>query len=75
MVQVYISGLPLDVTEKEIAEMFGSIGIIKMDKQKRPPVPKVCARQSEAGAKQMHSRLKRTVAAESKEKVNEIGQV
>jgi RNA recognition motif-containing protein len=27
--EVFISGLPLDITEKEIAEYFGQIGIIK----------------------------------------------
>lgn len=27
--EVFISGLPLDVTEQEIADYFGQIGIIK----------------------------------------------
>jgi RNA recognition motif-containing protein len=27
--EVFVSGLPLDITEKEIAEYFGQIGIIK----------------------------------------------
>ena len=27
--EVFVSGLPLDVTEEEIAEYFGQIGIIK----------------------------------------------
>jgi RNA-binding protein FUS len=31
---VYIDGLPKGVTEAEIEEYFGSIGIIKMDKKK-----------------------------------------
>lgn len=34
---VYVDGLPLDVSEKEIAEYFGSIGVIKVDKKARRP--------------------------------------
>eukprot|EP00199_Chlamydomonas_sp_CCMP681_P005079 CAMPEP_0119106298 /NCGR_PEP_ID=MMETSP1180-20130426/4031_1 /TAXON_ID=3052 ORGANISM="Chlamydomonas cf sp, Strain CCMP681" /NCGR_SAMPLE_ID=MMETSP1180 /ASSEMBLY_ACC=CAM_ASM_000741 /LENGTH=116 /DNA_ID=CAMNT_0007091605 /DNA_START=71 /DNA_END=417 /DNA_ORIENTATION=+ len=30
---VYVSGLPAGVTEKEIEEYFGSIGVIKQDKK------------------------------------------
>ncbi len=41
--QIYISGLPRDVTEEQLAEFFGQIGLIKMDKKKRPPKPKVRA--------------------------------
>lgn len=38
--QIYISGLPRDVTEEQLAAHFGQIGTIKMDKKKRPPTPK-----------------------------------
>merc|ERR1719341_277801 len=31
--QIFIMGLPTDVTEDEVSEFFGSIGIIKMDKK------------------------------------------
>jgi len=31
---VYVSGLPREVTEAEIAEHFGSIGVVKFDKKK-----------------------------------------
>lgn len=31
---VYVSGLPPNVTEDEVAEHFGSIGILKVDKKK-----------------------------------------
>ncbi len=30
---VYVSGLPTNVTEAEIAEHFGSIGVVKFDKK------------------------------------------
>jgi RNA-binding protein FUS len=30
---VYVSGLPPDTTESSLAEYFGSIGIIKLDKK------------------------------------------
>jgi RNA-binding protein FUS len=32
---VYVSGLPRDTTESSLAEYFGSIGVIKMDKKTR----------------------------------------
>uniref|UniRef100_A0A7S0YJD3 RRM domain-containing protein n=1 Tax=Polytomella parva TaxID=51329 RepID=A0A7S0YJD3_9CHLO len=36
---IYVSGLPKDVTEDEIAGYFGSIGILKIDKKtKRPKI-------------------------------------
>lgn len=38
---VYISGFPDDITEPEIAEYFGSIGVLKLDKKARPPKPKI----------------------------------
>lgn len=38
---VYISGFPEDITEPEIAEYFGSIGVLKLDKKARPPKPKI----------------------------------
>lgn len=38
--QIYISGLPRDVTEDQLASHFGQIGTIKLDKKKRPPTPK-----------------------------------
>jgi RNA recognition motif-containing protein len=31
---IYVSGLPTDITVNEVAEHFGSIGIIKFDKKK-----------------------------------------
>ena len=31
---VYVSGLPTDVTISEVAEHFGSIGVVKFDKKK-----------------------------------------
>ena len=31
---VYVSGLPPNVTEDEVADHFGSIGILKVDKKK-----------------------------------------
>ena len=31
---VYVSGLPQNITEDEIAEHFGTIGILKVDKKK-----------------------------------------
>lgn len=34
---VYITNLPQDVTEEKLAEHFGSIGIIKIDKKLRKP--------------------------------------
>lgn len=34
---IYISGLPKDVTEKELAKHFGSIGVIKIEKKKQKP--------------------------------------
>ncbi len=39
--QIYISGLPQGVTEEQLAQHFGQIGLIKQDKKKRPPKPKV----------------------------------
>ena len=30
---IYIQGLPLDITESEIATHFGSIGVVKFDKK------------------------------------------
>eukprot|EP00890_Picochlorum_soloecismus_P004717 jgi/Picsp_1/5246/NSC_02608-R1_rna-binding protein cabeza len=38
--EVFISGLPLDTTEQDIAEYFGQIGVIKQDKKRRG-MPKV----------------------------------
>lgn len=38
---VYISGFPENITEEEIAEYFGSIGVLKLDKKARPPKPKI----------------------------------
>lgn len=32
---VYITGLPPDTTEESLAEYFGSIGVIKIDKKTR----------------------------------------
>ena len=32
--QVYVSGLPKDVTEEDIVEYFGSIGMLKIDKKR-----------------------------------------
>lgn len=34
---VYVDGLPSDVCEKEIADHFGSIGLLKVDKKTRKP--------------------------------------
>ena len=34
---VYISGLPQHVTEEDLAQHFGSIGIIKQDKKLKKP--------------------------------------
>jgi hypothetical protein len=34
---VYVEGLPLDITEAEIAQHFGSIGVLKQDKKKGGP--------------------------------------
>lgn len=31
---VYVTGLPKDVTIDEVAEHFGSIGVVKFDKKK-----------------------------------------
>ncbi|GAB4813719.1 hypothetical protein N2152v2_000765 [Parachlorella kessleri] len=39
--QIYISGLPQGVTEEQLAQHFGQIGLIKQDKKKRPPKPKI----------------------------------
>ncbi|KAJ3413721.1 hypothetical protein HDV05_007624 [Chytridiales sp. JEL 0842] len=38
---VYISGLPPTVTDHSLVEHFKTIGIIKTDKKKRPPGPKI----------------------------------
>ncbi|KAJ3299745.1 hypothetical protein HDU76_006232, partial [Blyttiomyces sp. JEL0837] len=38
---IYISGLPLTVTETQLVDHFKTIGIIKTDKKLRPPGPKV----------------------------------
>ncbi|KAJ1551090.1 hypothetical protein HK405_015195, partial [Cladochytrium tenue] len=38
---VYVSGLPDTVSEDDVVEHFKTIGIIKTDKKKRPPGPKV----------------------------------
>jgi RNA-binding protein FUS len=38
---VYVSGLPTDISEKDIEEYFGSIGVIKLNKQTRPPSKKI----------------------------------
>eukprot|EP00983_Pelagomonas_calceolata_P095492 1158015-Pelagomonas_calceolata.AAC.3 len=35
--QVYITGLPPDITEKEVGEFFGSIGLLKQDKKTKQP--------------------------------------
>lgn len=35
--QIYVSGLPKDVTEQELADHFGQIGTIKIDKKKKAP--------------------------------------
>jgi RNA-binding protein FUS len=32
---VYVSGLPGNITERDVEEYFGSIGIIKLDKKTR----------------------------------------
>lgn len=32
---VYVSGLPTNITERDVEEYFGSIGIIKTDKKTR----------------------------------------
>ena len=32
--QVYVTGLPKDVTEAEVEAHFGSIGVIKLDKKR-----------------------------------------
>ncbi|KXZ53901.1 hypothetical protein GPECTOR_6g819 [Gonium pectorale] len=34
---IYVSGLPPNITEQDIAEYFGSIGIIKIDKKTKKP--------------------------------------
>eukprot|EP00200_Dunaliella_tertiolecta_P020012 CAMPEP_0202405404 /NCGR_PEP_ID=MMETSP1128-20130828/6988_1 /ASSEMBLY_ACC=CAM_ASM_000463 /TAXON_ID=3047 /ORGANISM="Dunaliella tertiolecta, Strain CCMP1320" /LENGTH=106 /DNA_ID=CAMNT_0049010079 /DNA_START=87 /DNA_END=403 /DNA_ORIENTATION=+ len=34
---VYITGLPPDITEKEVGEFFGSIGLLKQDKKTKQP--------------------------------------
>ena len=34
---IYVSGLPTDSTEDEIAKHFGSIGVLKQDKQNGGP--------------------------------------
>eukprot|EP00803_Ostreobium_quekettii_P001112 evm.model.scf_427.1 EVM.evm.TU.scf_427.1 scf_427:17526-18888(-) len=34
---VYITGLPATITEEDLAEYFGSIGVIKIDKKARRP--------------------------------------
>lgn len=50
--QIYVSGLPTDITEQQLADHFGQIGMIKMDKKKRPPTPKAsaaCAGRTAAG--------------------------
>ena len=38
---VYVSGLPTNITEADVAEFFGSIGVIKLNKQTRPPSKKI----------------------------------
>lgn len=35
--QIYVSGLPRNVTEEELGTFFGQIGLIKQDKKKRKP--------------------------------------
>lgn len=35
--QIYVSGLPSNVTESEVAQFFGTIGMIKIDKKKKAP--------------------------------------
>ncbi|KAL3133307.1 hypothetical protein ABBQ38_007186 [Trebouxia sp. C0009 RCD-2024] len=35
---VYVSGLPSDVTEEEVAQVFGKCGVIKEDDERRPRV-------------------------------------
>lgn len=35
--QIYVSGLPKDVTEQELADYFGQIGTIRIDKKKKAP--------------------------------------
>ncbi len=32
--QIYVSGLPKDVTEEDIEAHFGSIGVLKIDKKR-----------------------------------------
>ena len=32
---VYVTGLPGSITEADVAEFFGTIGVIKFDKQKK----------------------------------------
>lgn len=34
---VYVSNLPLEVNEQEIADYFGTIGLIKTDKKNKKP--------------------------------------
>jgi len=38
---VYVSGLPGNISERDVEEYFGSIGIIKTDKKTRPPSKKI----------------------------------
>ena len=37
--QIYVSGLPMNLNEEDIAQYFGSIGVIKNDKR----TGKVCS--------------------------------
>ncbi|KAJ3220110.1 hypothetical protein HDU67_006866 [Dinochytrium kinnereticum] len=38
---IYISGLPLTITDEELVDHFRTIGVIKTDKKLRPPGPKI----------------------------------
>jgi RNA recognition motif-containing protein len=35
--QVYIQGMPPGITEKDVAEFFGAIGVVKQDKKTKMP--------------------------------------
>jgi RNA recognition motif-containing protein len=39
--QIYITGLPPTVTDEALADYFGSLGIIKVDKRKGTPMVRV----------------------------------
>ena len=44
---IYVMGLPLDVTEAEVAELFGKCGLIKVDEKGAPRIKLYrCARRA-----------------------------